>query len=99
MEAYNSVRERFPGSPASIDAAMRMGRMFADSNHDDVTAAKWFERAYREGPNASQAAEAMGSWMGSLAASDRAAARSVAADYLRRFPNGPDAAQARELAR
>ena len=81
------------------ELGVRIGRMFADGNHDDVTAAKWFERAYREGPNASQAAEAMGRWMGSLAAVDPAAARGVAADYLRRFPNGPDAAQARELAR
>lgn len=92
IEAYNAVRERFPGSAASIDAALRLGRMFAQS-HDDVTAAKWFERAYREGPNGALASEAMGRWMS--ASRDR----SVAEEYLRRFPNGPDVGAARELLR
>lgn len=99
IEAYQAVRERFPGSPAAIDAALRIGKMFSEDNHDDVTAAKWFERAYREGPNGALAGEAMGRWLLALSAGDRSAARGVAADYLRRFPNGPEAAAARELLR
>lgn len=99
FEAYNAVRDRFPGSPASIDAAMRMGRLFSDVNHDDVTAAKWFERGFREGPNAPLAAEAMGRWLDALSRTDKTAARTIAEDYLRRFPNGHDVQLARDLAR
>ncbi len=96
LEAYRAVRDRFPGSPAAIEAAMRIARVFADSKHDKVTAAKWFERAFHEGPNGPLAAEAMGEWLECL---EGEPARAVAKEYLRRFPNGLDAPKARELIR
>jgi len=96
LEAYRAARDRFPGSRAAIEGAMRIAGVFADAKHDKVTAAKWYERAYHEGPNGPLAAEALGGWMTCLEGDP---ARGVAKEYLRRFPNGLDAPKARELIR
>jgi hypothetical protein len=99
-EAYLAVRDRFPGSPASVDAALRMGHLLAEVSHDDARAAWWFERALREAPNAATAPTAMGLWLQVLSRGpDHGAARNVAQDYLRRFPNGDDATLARDVLR
>ena len=55
--------------------------------------------AAREAPNAATAPEALGDWLG-RARARRAAphdAKQVAAEYLKRFKNGPDAAAARAV--
>jgi hypothetical protein len=99
-EAYLAVRDRFPGQPASIDAALRMGHLMAEVSHDDARAAWWYERALREAPSGATAPEAMSRWLEVLARGpDHGAARNVAQDYLRRFPNGDDAALARDVLR
>jgi TolA-binding protein len=97
-EAYAAVRTRFPGSPAAIDAALKLGHL-AEVGHDNAGAARWFERALREAPNAPTAPEAMGRWLEVLSHGKAGAARAVAQEYLRRFPNGQEAALAHELTR
>jgi hypothetical protein len=98
-EAYLAVRDRFPGSPAAVDAALRMGHLSAEVLRDDARAAWWFERGLREAPNAPTAPEAMGRWLEVLVRMSNPTARKVAEDYLRRFPNGADAAFARDVMR
>lgn len=96
-EAWLAVRERFRGSPAAVQAALRLGRLAASQERDDKAAALWFARAAREAPNADTAPEALGEWLTVLARSGRPAdVKAVATEYLRRFRNGPHAAQARE---
>ncbi|MBL8954341.1 MAG: FecR domain-containing protein, partial [Myxococcaceae bacterium] len=83
LEAYGAARDRFPGTQTAVEGAMGMGHVFEGSMHDRTTAAKWYERAYRERPNGPSAAEALGSAMECL---EDEPARAVAREYLRRFP-------------
>lgn len=99
-EAWLQVRERFPGSDAAVAAAIRLGDLSANVEHDDKQAVKWFSLAVREAPNADTAPDAMGRWLDVLVrGKQKAEAKKVAADYLKRFPNGEKVAQARELVR
>jgi hypothetical protein len=99
-EAWLRVRERFPGSDAAVAAAIRLGDLAADVEHDDAQAVKWFSLAVKEAPKADTAPIAMGRWLDVLVrGKQRAAAKKVAADYVKRFPNGERAAEARALLR
>lgn len=99
-EAWLQVRERFRGSDAAIAAAMRLGDLAATVDHNDTAAAKWFALAVREGPNADTAPAAMGRWLEVLVHAKKTdEAKKVAADYVKRFPNGEKVAEARELLR
>jgi hypothetical protein len=94
-EAWLAVRQRFSGTVGATEAALRLG-LLADEQHDLDAAVGWFASAEREAPNAATAPEALGDWLDVLVHGGRAdEARKVAAEYLRRFKNGPHAAAAR----
>lgn len=99
-EAWLQVRERFPGSDAAVAAAIRLGDLAANVEHNDKQAVTWFAQAVREAPNADTAPDAMGRWLDVLVrGKQKAEAKKVAADYVNRFPNGEKVAEARELLR
>jgi hypothetical protein len=97
-EAWLAVRERFPGTAASTEATRRLGRLAAEVEKDDDAAARWFQRAATEAPKAPSAPDATREWLEVLVRQGRLdEARAVAADSLRRYKNGTQAALAREL--
>ncbi|MEW5742728.1 MAG: FecR domain-containing protein [Myxococcota bacterium] len=99
-EAWLQVRERFPGTEASVGAAIRLGDLAANVEHNDAQAVKWFALAVKEAPNADTAPDAMGRWLDVLVRAKRMSeAKQVAADYVKRFPNGDKLAEARALLR
>ncbi len=96
QRALLAVRSRFPGTKAATGAAFVIGRM-ADTSGDLRSAVTWYDRYLAEG--GPLAAEAAGRKMVALRrAGDAAASRAAAVEYLQRFPSGPYARQARELA-
>ncbi|HTQ06748.1 MAG TPA: hypothetical protein VMI54_22985, partial [Polyangiaceae bacterium] len=88
-------RARFAHSAASHDAAFLLGRLAED---DGSGALDWYDRYLAESPHGAYASQALGRKM-MLVYQERgaAAARSLAADYLERFPDGAYAATARKL--
>lgn len=97
-EAYLQVRERFPASDASVQAAVRLGDLAATVERNDAQAVKWFALAVKEAPSADTAPDAMGRWLEVLVRAKKTAeAKKVAADYVKRFPNGDKVAEARAL--
>lgn len=98
-QAWLAVRERFAGSESAVEAAIRLGELSAGVDRNDRAAAKWFSRAVREAPNnAVSAPTAMGRWIEVLVHSGKTSeARKVAAEYVRRFPNGSKVSDARSL--
>lgn len=96
--ALLAVRSRFPGSGRAASAAFLLGRM-ADSGGGAASAVQWYDRYLAEAPGGSFAPEAQGRRMVALKRSGNLeAARRAAQAYLDRFPNGPYAAVAREMA-
>jgi TolA-binding protein len=88
-------RQRFPSSSAARDAAFFLGRIAEDSGGGAV---EWYERYVSESPRGPYASQAFGRKM-MLLYKQRgpSAARPVAAEYLRQYPNGPYAAAARKI--
>ena len=96
QRALLAIRSRFAGSKAATGAAFVLGRMVDGS--DPRAAVTWYDRYLAEG--GPMAAEALGRRMLALHRSgDNGASRRAASEYLRRFPDGPYASQARELSR
>ena len=90
-------RGRFPGSAEARAAAFVLGRM-ADDEGLSAEALHWYDQYLAESPRGSFAAEALGRKLVALVHSgDTRSARSVAANYLERFPRGAHAAYAREV--
>jgi transmembrane sensor len=97
QRALLAVRSRFPGTKAATGAAFVIGRQF-DGSGDMRSAVTWYDRYLAEG--GPLAAEAAGRKMLALRRmGDSAASRTAAADYLKRFPAGPYAQQARTIVR
>jgi hypothetical protein len=95
-QALLALRERFAGTWHAASAAFLLGRLAGDAG-DARGAIAWYDRHMREGGELLP--EALGRKM--LAqhhAGDGAAAKRTADDYLERFPQGPYARQARDLA-
>lgn len=89
-------RHRFPGSTLAREAAFLLGRL--DETENNPTAAvEWYKKYTNEDPNGRYVSEALGRTMTLLAAASPNGARSVADDYLRRFPSGAYAARARAV--
>ncbi len=100
QQALERLRERFPGSRESADAAFLLGRLHADSLKAPASAARWFERYLAEMPSGSYAQEAQGRWMvAARTAGDIRTAQGVASTYLERYPKGPYASTAASLVR
>jgi hypothetical protein len=89
-------RRRFPGLALAREAAFLLGRMDETQNHS-TTAVEWYKKYAGEDPDGRYVSEALGRTMILLATASPDGARSVAEDYLRRFPSGAYAARARAI--
>jgi TolA-binding protein len=97
-QALLAQRSRFPGSARALDSAFLLGRLEEMQEGGRRKALSWYERYLAEAPAGAYASEALGREM--IVTQDVmgvAAARRVAEDYLRRFPNGTYAGAARAL--
>lgn len=95
--ALAAQRARFPGSVWARDAAFFLGGL-AESRHDDAGSLEWYETYLRESPDGAYASQALGRKMMLVQQIHGAdAARTTAAEYLRRFGDGPYAPNARKL--
>jgi hypothetical protein len=93
--ALLAQRHRFSSSVAAKQAAFFLGRL---SEGQGTSALEWYDRYLGESPQGSYVPQALGRKMMLIHQQHGAtAARSVADDYLRRYPNGPYAAAARKI--
>jgi len=91
-------RERFPGSPRSVDATFLLGRVEESTGSGKRAAVKWYEQYLARTPTGAYVAEALGRKMILMKELEGAAsARRVAEEYLLRFPGGTYARAARAL--
>ncbi|MCA9700730.1 MAG: FecR domain-containing protein [Myxococcales bacterium] len=91
------VRERFPDSEQSSEAAFLLGRMAADGG-DHSKAVTWFERYLDENPNGALAGDALGRLMDSYGSlTQTAKVRDAAERYLAAYPKGTHADKARKI--
>jgi hypothetical protein len=89
------VRQRFAGSDAARTAAFLLGRMSEGSPASAIT---WYDTYLGEAPAGTFAAEALGRKMALLDRSGRrSAARTIAKQYLARYPKGAYAELANQL--
>jgi len=97
-QSLKALRTRFPGTAPAIGATFLLGRM-ADDAASPSAAVKWYATYLSEAPAGAFAAEALGRRMLALRRlNDPESTRVAARDYLARFPNGPYARIAREIA-
>jgi hypothetical protein len=97
--AYSAVRTRFPSSGDARTAAFLLGRIAEEQEHAAADAVRWYDSYLAEAPGGAFAGDALGRKMVLISKSQgRDAARPLAARYLQRFPAGPYAAAARDLA-
>jgi transmembrane sensor len=96
--ALAAVRDRFPGSPQAQKAAFLLGRMAEDQDGDLVAALSWYGEYLAATPEGPYRDEALGRQMAATQRlSGSGKARSLAEQYLRRYPDGPYAAPARAV--
>ena len=96
-KSLRALVARFPQQASGRDAAFLLGRLL-EQQGDSSEARSWYERYRSQVPGGTYAAEALaGAMRTTLATEGRAAARSVAQDYLTRYPAGADAATARGI--
>ena len=97
--AYSAIRTRFASSGDARTAAFLLGRIAEEQDHSNTDAARWYDTYLAEAPGGAFAGDALGRKMVLVSKSQgRDAARPLAARYLQRFPGGPYAAAARDLA-
>ncbi len=97
--AYAAVRARFAGSGDARTAAFLLGRVAEEQDHAVADAVRWYDRYLAEAPGGAFAGDALGRKMVLVSTNQgRDSARPLAERYLRRFPSGPYAAAARDLA-
>jgi hypothetical protein len=96
-QALQRVRERFPDTSRSSEAAFFLGRLAETSPSSAKAALTWYEIYLRESEQGPYAAEALGREIALLLPTDRARARKTARQYLERFPRGTQADLARSL--
>lgn len=95
--ALLAERGRFPGTPAARAAAFYLGKL-TDDRGDAAGALDWYRRYLAEAPRGPFAAEALGREMLTVERlSGRPAAHDLAAQYVRRFPNGTYLLQAHSI--
>lgn len=95
--ALMAQRERFPGSPRSVDAAFLLGRV-EEGGSSKSQAMKWYDTYLASAPSGTYAAEALGRKLvltKELLGPE--SARRIADEYLRRFPNGSYAGTAQAV--
>jgi len=92
-------RRRFPGTLRAEEASFLLGRLADGPGGRASDALAWYDRYLREAPSGAYAAEAMGRMLLVLEREQRTdEARTVAAAYIRRFPDGAYARAARAVA-
>ena len=97
VRVLNAERARFPGTPPAQVAAFLLGRL-ADDRGDTPVALDWYRRYLAEAPRGPYAPDALGRAMLTVERlSGRAAAHDIAAEYVRRFPNGTYLLQAHSI--
>jgi hypothetical protein len=97
VRALLAERQRFPETPFANAAAFLLGKL-ADDRGEVAAGLAWYRRYLSEKPNGPYAAEALGRKMLAVERiSGRDAARSVAAEYVERFPNGTYMLQAHAI--
>jgi hypothetical protein len=90
IKAYRTLRQRFPRTPLSANAAFAIGRIEFDQRGAFAEAEHWFANYLAEQPRGALAREALGRRMEALERSgNRDAARQVAASYRKSYPRGP----------
>jgi hypothetical protein len=95
--ALEELRRRFPSSARAPAAAFLLGRL-ADDAGGTSAALAWYRTYAAEAPRGPYAAESLGRAMLAIERlSGRAAAATVAHDYLARFPDGTYLLQARAI--
>jgi hypothetical protein len=96
--ALLAERRRFPGSPRSLEAIYLLGRVEESRETGTARAIAWYDEYLACAPTGPLVGEALGRKM---TLTDKlegpARARSLAEEYLRRFPKGNYAGSAREL--
>ena len=93
--AYKRALQRFPRADRAVYG---LGRLAFDQTKDYRAAGGWFEIYVKRFPRGPLVHQAVGLWLESREkAGDNAAARDAAAAYLRLFPDGPKAIQARGI--
>jgi ferric-dicitrate binding protein FerR (iron transport regulator) len=96
--ALLAERRRFPSSSRALEAMYLLGRVEESEETRTGKAIEWYDEYLSHAPNGPLAGEALGRKM---TLTDRlegpARARSLAQEYLRRFPKGNYAGSAREL--
>jgi FecR protein len=97
--AYGAIRTRFASSGEARTAAFLLGRVAEEQDHATVDAVRWYDTYMAEAPGGAFAGDALGRKMVLLSKTQgRDAARPLADRYLQRFPGGPYAAAAHDLA-
>jgi transmembrane sensor len=98
VAALRVLRQRFPRSAEAPTAAFTLGRIAFEQKHAYSEAATWFSTYLRERPGGPLMGDSFGRLMEArLRAGDQAGARANAEQYLRRFPEGPYASEARGI--
>jgi transmembrane sensor len=98
VTALRILRQRFPGSMEAATAAFTLGRIAFERRQAYSEAAQWFETYLREQPSGPLMGDSVGRLMEArLRSGDRVGARADAQQYLRRFPEGPYASEARGI--
>jgi hypothetical protein len=98
IEALHALRRRFPQTADATTAAYRLGLTAFEMDEAYGQAAQWFEIYLREQPSGPLMGDAFGRMMQARArAGDKPGARETAEQYLRRFPKGPYAREARGI--
>ena len=91
-------RARFRGSLEAQNAAFFLGRLAEDASAQE-RAQRWYDAYLREAPRGAFVPEAYGRRLALVSKhfSTKGASRTMATDYLSRYPNGAYADLAREL--
>jgi ferric-dicitrate binding protein FerR (iron transport regulator) len=96
--ALLAERRRFPESPRALDAVFLLGRVEESRERGTQQALAWYDEYLALAPTGVYAAEALGRKMtltNDLGGQGKA--RTIAEEYLRRFPDGSYAGSARAL--
>jgi hypothetical protein len=96
--ALRVLRQRFPASAEASTAAFALGRIAFEQKRAYPEAVDWFATYLREEPKGPLHGDCVGRLMEArLRAGDQTGAHSDAEQYLRRFPEGPYASEARGI--
>ena len=97
VRALVAERQRFPDTTFAHAAAFLLGKL-ADDRGEVAAGLAWYRRYLSETPDGPYAAEALGRKMLAIERiSGRDAARSIASEYVERFPNGTYMLQAHAI--